>query len=76
MEMVELLVEQRRIGDEFRSVEKTVLKFKDLLAGSAPTEPDRAEAEAMLRSSCSELMRLGLKRLELDASVSRAAARR
>ena len=64
-----LLMEQRRVGDEFRAVEKAVLGFKNLLSGSGLTAPTRARAEAMLSSSTSELMRLGARRLELDASV-------
>jgi len=64
-----LLKEQRRVGDEFRAVEKTVLGFKNLLSGSGLTAPTRARAEAMLSTSTSELLRLGARRLELDASV-------
>ena len=64
-----LLMEQRRLGDEFRAVEKTVLGFKNLLSGTALTAPTRERAEAMLSSSTSELLRLGTRRLELDASV-------
>lgn len=76
MEMAALLIEQRRIGDEFRGVEKNVLGFKKLLSGLGLTAPIRARAEAMLYSSCAELIRLGRTQLELDASVSRASATR
>ncbi len=64
-----LLMEQRRVGDAFRAVEKAVLGFKNLLSGSGLTAPTRARAEAMLSTSTFELLRLGTRRLELDASV-------
>jgi hypothetical protein len=70
MDTQALLIEQRRIGDEFRSVEKMVLGFKNLLSGSGLTAPTRARVEAMWSSSSSELIRLGQRRLELDASVT------
>ena len=70
MDTQALLSEQRRIGDEFRTVEKAVLQFKNLLSGLGLTAPTRARAEAMLSSSSSELVRLGQRRLELDASVT------
>jgi hypothetical protein len=65
-----LLIEQRRLGDEFRSVEKTVLGCKNLLSEPGLTASSREQSEAMLSLSSSELMRLGLRRLELDASVA------
>jgi len=65
-----LLMEPRRVGDEFRTVEKAVLGFKNLLSGSGLTAHTRARAEAMLSSSTSELFRLGTRRLELDATVT------
>lgn len=73
MEMAALLIEQRRIGDEFRGVEKNLLGIRNLLSGLGMTAPTRARAEAMLQSNCAELVRLGRTQLELDASVSRAA---
>ena len=51
MDTKALLIEQRRVGDEFRAVEKAVLGFKNLLSGSGLTAPTRARAEAMLSSS-------------------------
>ena len=69
MDTQALLMEQRRVGDEFRTVEKAVLGYKNLLSGSGLTAPTRARTEAMLSSSTSELLRLGTRRLELDASV-------
>ena len=59
MDKQALLGEQRRVGDDFRSVEKTVLGLKNLLAGSGLTAPTRARAEAMWSSNSAELMRLG-----------------
>ena len=76
MEMAALLVEQRRIGDEFRGVEKNVQGIMNLLSGLGLAAPTRARAEAMLHSSCAELIRLGRTQLELDASVSLAVATR
>jgi hypothetical protein len=70
MDKQALLVELRRVGDEFRSVEKTVLELKNLLAGSGLTAPTRARAEAMWSSKSAELMRLGQQRLELDVTPS------
>lgn len=70
MDMQALLVELRRVGDEFRSVEKTVLGLKNLLARSGLTAPTRARAEAMWSSNSAELMRLGQRRLELSGSPS------
>lgn len=65
-----LLVEQRRVGDEFRRLEKTVLGLKNLLAGSGLAALTRANAEAMWSSNSAELMRLGQRWLELDISSS------
>ena len=73
MELAALLIEQRRIGDEFRGVEKNVLGLRNLLSGLGLTAPIRARAEAMLYSRCAELICLGRTLLELDASVSLAA---
>ena len=70
MDKQALLVEQRRVGDEFRIVERTVLGLKNLLARSGLTAPTRARAEAMWSSNSAELMRLGQRRLELDVSSS------
>ena len=70
-----MLVEQRRVGDEFRSVEKTVLGLKNLLAGSGLTAPTRARVEVMRSSNSAELMRLDQQRLELDVSPSREVER-
>lgn len=65
-----LLTEQRRLGDEYRAVERSMLEFTNLLAGTGLTAASRSRAEAMLATSAAELMRLGARRLELDAAVS------
>jgi len=75
MDMQDLLVEQRRVGDEFRSVEKTILGLKNLLDRSGLTAPTRARAEAMWSSNSAELMRLGQRRLELDVTPPRKVER-
>jgi hypothetical protein len=68
--MKALLTEQRRLSDEFRSAETKAIAFKNLLSRSGLTAPSRARVEAMLEASNSELVRLGQRRLELEASVS------
>ena len=75
MEIGHLLIEQRRTGDEFRVVEKSLQLMHALLAGRR-IEPDaRAKIEAGVSSSTAELMRLGKRMLDLDASVTAAALR-
>lgn len=71
MDKQALLVEQRRVGDEFRRVEKFALGLKNLLAGSGLTAPTRARAEAMWSSNSADLMRLGQRWLELHISSSK-----
>ena len=68
MDQQALLAERRRVSDEIRSVEKTVLGLKNLLSGSGLTEPTRARAEAMWSSNSVKLMRLGQQRLALDVT--------
>jgi hypothetical protein len=68
MDKQALLVELRRVGDEFRSLETTVLGLKNLLARSGLTAPTRARAEAMWSAKSAELMRLGQQRLALDVT--------
>jgi hypothetical protein len=70
MDKQALLGELQRVGNDFRSVEKTVLGLKNLLAGSGLTAPTRARAEAMWCSSSAELMRLGQQRLDLGVAPS------
>ena len=68
MDQQALLAERRRVGDEIRSVEKTVLGLKNLLSGSGLTEPTRVRAEGMWSAKSAELMRLGQQRLALDVT--------
>jgi hypothetical protein len=68
-------VEQRRIGNEFRVVEKAVQLMHGLLAGRRIDSGARAKLEAGVTSSTAELMRLGKRMLELDASVIVASLR-
>lgn len=75
MEIGQLLVEQRRLGDEFRIVEEAVQQMHRTLAESQLDAATRAEIEAFVISTTTELRRLGQKRLELDASVSAANAK-
>jgi hypothetical protein len=70
MDKQALLAELQRVGNDFRSVEKTVLGLKNLLAGSGLTAPTRARAEAMWSSNSAELMRLGQRRLDLGVAPS------
>jgi hypothetical protein len=75
MEMEPLLIEQRRIGDEFRVAEKAIQETHRLLAGKQIDPAARARMEAGLSSRTAELMRLGQRMLELDASVTIATLR-
>ena len=76
MEIGPLLFEQRRIADTFRAAEKVLQEAHRLLAGGLL---DRATHEQMLASMparTAELVQLGQRRLELDASVTLAAEQR
>jgi hypothetical protein len=68
MDQQALLAERRRVGDEIRSVEKTVLGLKNLLSGSGLTAPTRVRAEGIWSAKSAELMRLGQQRLALDVT--------
>ena len=68
-----LLVEQRRIGDEYRVVEKSIQELHNMLAATNVDPVDRTEMEAGVISRTDELMRLGKRMLELDASVTAAS---
>ena len=65
-----LLTEQRQIGDQFRVVEKEIEALHGTLADRNVEAPDRAEMEASVTTRTAELMRLGRRMLELDASVT------
>ncbi len=70
IEIGPLLVEQRRVGDEYRVVEK---ELHGMLGNVDPA--DRIEMELAVISRTDELMRLGKRMLELDASVTAASLR-
>lgn len=75
METGPLLVEQRRLGDEFRIVEETVQQIHRMLAEKHLDTATRSQIEAIAISTTTELRRLGQRRLELDASVCAANAK-
>jgi predicted membrane GTPase involved in stress response len=75
MEIGPLLVEQRRVGDEFRIVENAVQQMHRTLAGKHLDPATRLQIEAFAISTTTELRRLGQRRLDLDASVCAANAR-
>jgi len=70
-----LLVEQRRVADEFRVVEKSVQELHGMLGARNVDPADRTEMELSVISRTEELMRLGKRMLELDASVTIASLR-
>ena len=70
-----LLVEQRQIGDEYRVVERAIQELHNLMATRNVDPTDRAEMEADVITRTAELMRLGQRLLELDASVTVASLR-
>ena len=70
-----LLVEQRRIADEFRVVEKSIQELHVRLAAKDIDPADRTAIELAIISRTEELMRVGRRMLELDASVAAAKSR-
>jgi DNA-binding response OmpR family regulator len=67
-----LLVEQRKIGDEYRAAEKEIQELHNVMA--TRVEPtDRAEMEADIAVRAAALMRLGQRLLQLDTSVTKAS---
>ena len=69
-----LLVEQRRVADEFRVLEKSILELHNMLAAKNVAPTDRIDMEAGVTSRTVELRRLGKRMLELDASVTAASS--
>ncbi len=67
IEIGPLLVEQRRIGDEFRVIERSITELHGMLGARNVDPADRAEMELGVISRTDELMRLGKRMLELDA---------
>jgi hypothetical protein len=75
LEIGPLLVEQRRIADEYRALEKVVTALHQSLAATTFDQAGRAEMRLDLDARTAELMQLGRRMLELDASVTIAALR-
>jgi hypothetical protein len=73
MEMKSLLIEQRDTGDKFRLVERDVLQQHKILSGSSVEALVRRQADEALSYGQAEMLRLGKRMLELDASVTIAA---
>jgi DNA-binding response OmpR family regulator len=69
-----LLIEQRRIADEYRVVEKSIHELQNMLAAKNVDPADRTEMELDVIARTDELMRLGKRRLELYASVTVASS--
>ena len=75
MEIGPLLFEQRRIAGTFRAAEKALQEAHRLLAGGLLDRATREQMLANMPARMSELVHLGQRRLELDASVTLAASR-
>jgi CheY-like chemotaxis protein len=75
IEIGPLLAEQRRIADEYRVAEKVVQDLHTSLAATSFDQVGRAEAAANIVSRTADLMRLGQRMLDLDASVIAASLR-
>jgi DNA-binding response OmpR family regulator len=74
-EMSPLLVEQRRVGDEYRIVEKAIDELRNMLAARNVATADRAAMEADVVARSTDLMLLRQRMLELDAAVTVASLR-
>ena len=70
-----LLVEQRRVSDEFRVIERSITELHGMLGARNVDPADRVEMEAGITSRTVELRRLGKRMLELDAAVTVASLR-
>ena len=69
-----LLVEQRRVGDEYRVVEKEIDELRNTLTVTGVAIADRA-MEADIDARTTDLMLLRQRMLELDAAVTVASLR-
>jgi DNA-binding response OmpR family regulator len=70
-----LLVEQRRLGDEYRVVEKEIAELRNTLTVSGVAIGDRATMEEGVVARTTDLMLLRQRMLELDAAVTVASLR-
>jgi CheY-like chemotaxis protein len=75
LEIGPLLVDQRRIADEYRVVEKAVQALHKSLTSTSFNRDKRDELEADIVSRTADLMRLGGQLLRLDSSVASAISR-
>jgi hypothetical protein len=73
MDIAPLLVEQRRVGDEYRSAEKTLQTFEAQLSARGLDARGRAKIEKAAESARAALQRLWDRVLELDAAVTASA---
>jgi hypothetical protein len=73
MDIAPLLVEQRRVGDEYRSTEMMLQTFEAQLKARALDADDRAKVEEAAGNARAELERLWDRMLELDAAVTASA---
>ena len=69
-----LLVEQRRVGDEYRVVEKEIDELRNMLANPGGCA-DRPAVEEGVVARTTDLMLLRQRMLELDAAVTVASLR-
>ena len=70
-----LLLEQRRVGDEYRVVEKEIDELRYMLGAGGATIADRAAMEAGVVNRTTDLLLLRQRMLELDAAVTVASLR-
>ena len=75
IEIGPLLVEQRRVSDEFRVIERSITELHGMLGATNVDPADRIEMEAGITFRTVELRRLGKRMLELDAAVTVASLR-
>ena len=74
-EISPLLIEQRKVGDAYRVTEKEIEVLNAMIAARNVDPADCAEMEAAVATRTSQLMQLGRRMLELDASVAIASLR-
>jgi CheY-like chemotaxis protein len=70
IEVGPLAVDQRRIADEYRAAEKIVQELQHSLATKSFNRAERAEMVVSVAFRTAELMRLGQRMLDLNASVA------
>ena len=75
MQIAELLIEQRREGDQLRAAERIIQKMHGLLARAKVDTLARRQLEADLAASTAKWLRIGRRKLELDKALSRLLRR-